>query len=108
MNSSTKDKIKGGVDEVKGKIKETAGRVTNNPDLEAEGKAEKTPAKLKKKSGRSKRCSRSKLGGLYPELVGALGTTESTTVLGSAPDRCQDHEPTTSSQEHVPIAVLNA
>ena len=41
MNSSTKDEIKGSVHEVKGKIKETAGRVTNNPDLEAEGKAEK-------------------------------------------------------------------
>jgi uncharacterized protein YjbJ (UPF0337 family) len=32
--------IKGTLHEVKGKIKEKASQVTNNPDLEAEGKAE--------------------------------------------------------------------
>ena len=37
--------------EVKGKIKETAGKVTNNPDLEAEGKAEHTTGKVEKKLG---------------------------------------------------------
>jgi len=41
MNPSTQDEIKGTVHEVKGKIKETAGKVTNNPNLEAEGNAEK-------------------------------------------------------------------
>jgi uncharacterized protein YjbJ (UPF0337 family) len=40
MNPSTKDEIKGNVHEVKGKVKEKAGQVTNNPDLEAECKAE--------------------------------------------------------------------
>lgn len=38
MNPSTKDEIKGTVHEVKGKV-------TNNPDLEAEGKAENTNRK---------------------------------------------------------------
>ena len=41
MKPSTKDEIKGTVHEVKGKVKETAGKVTNNPNLEAEGNAEK-------------------------------------------------------------------
>jgi uncharacterized protein YjbJ (UPF0337 family) len=40
MKPSTKHDIKGTLHEVKGKIKEKAGQVTNNPDLEAEGKAE--------------------------------------------------------------------
>jgi uncharacterized protein YjbJ (UPF0337 family) len=49
MNRSTKDEIKGIFHEVKGKVKEKTGQVTKNPDLEAEGKAEYTSAKLKKR-----------------------------------------------------------
>ena len=37
MNPSTKDEIKGNLDEVKGKGKEMAGKVTNNPSLESKG-----------------------------------------------------------------------
>jgi uncharacterized protein YjbJ (UPF0337 family) len=52
MNPSTTNEIKGTVHEVKGKVKETAGKVTNNPNLEAEGSAEKnTPAKSRRKVG---------------------------------------------------------
>ena len=51
MNPSTKDEIKGNIHAVKGKVKETAGQVTNNPDLEAEGKAERTAGKIEKKVG---------------------------------------------------------
>ena len=51
MNPSTKDEIKGTVHEVKCKVKEKAGQVTNNPDLEAEGKAEHTTGKVEKKLG---------------------------------------------------------
>jgi uncharacterized protein YjbJ (UPF0337 family) len=36
---------------VKGKVKETAGKVTNNPSLEAEGKAQQTAGKVEKKVG---------------------------------------------------------
>jgi len=39
MSTGTKDEIKGTFHEVKGKVKEKTGQVTNNPDLEAEGKA---------------------------------------------------------------------
>jgi uncharacterized protein YjbJ (UPF0337 family) len=52
MNPSTKDEIKGNLHEVKGKVKEKAGQVTNNPDLEAEGKAEHIAGnKVEKKVG---------------------------------------------------------
>jgi uncharacterized protein YjbJ (UPF0337 family) len=39
------------VHEVKGKIKEKVGRLTNNPDLEAEGQGEKIGGKVQKKIG---------------------------------------------------------
>jgi uncharacterized protein YjbJ (UPF0337 family) len=52
MNTSTKDEIRGTVDEVKGKVKETAGKVTNNPNLEAEGNAERNTGKVEKKRWR--------------------------------------------------------
>jgi uncharacterized protein YjbJ (UPF0337 family) len=37
---------------VKGKVKEKAGKVTNNPDLEAEGRAEHNAGKVEKKVGK--------------------------------------------------------
>ena len=46
MNPSTTEEIKGTVHEVKGTIKETAGKVTNNPNLQAEGNAEKNTGKV--------------------------------------------------------------
>ena len=49
MSTSTTDEIKGTFHEVKGKVKETVGQVTNNPDLEAEGKAEHKAGKVEKK-----------------------------------------------------------
>jgi uncharacterized protein YjbJ (UPF0337 family) len=36
---------------VKGKVKETAGKVTNNPNLQAEGNIEKNTGKVEKKVG---------------------------------------------------------
>jgi uncharacterized protein YjbJ (UPF0337 family) len=51
MNTGTKDEIKGKFHEVKGTVKEKAGQVTNNPDLEAEGKAEHNIGKVQKKVG---------------------------------------------------------
>jgi uncharacterized protein YjbJ (UPF0337 family) len=69
MNPSTKDEIKGDFHEVKGKIKEKTGQVMNNPDLEAEGKAEHNLGKVEKRSGRSKKYCRSKLRGLHRERV---------------------------------------
>ena len=51
MKASTKDQAEGKFHEVKGKVKETAGHLTNNPDLEAEGAAEKLAGKLQDKIG---------------------------------------------------------
>jgi uncharacterized protein YjbJ (UPF0337 family) len=44
---SAEDKIKNKVQELRGKGKEVAGRATNDPDLEAEGKADQTKGKIK-------------------------------------------------------------
>jgi uncharacterized protein YjbJ (UPF0337 family) len=46
MKPSTDDKTTGKLHQVKGTIKETAGELTNNPNLEAEGRAEKNAGKV--------------------------------------------------------------
>ena len=51
MNDSTKDKAEGAGHEAKGTVKETVGKVVGNPDLEAEGTAEKAGGKVQKKVG---------------------------------------------------------
>lgn len=55
MKSSTKDKIKGTFHDAKGKAKEMAGKITDNPKLEAKGKAEKIAGKAQKKIGEVKK-----------------------------------------------------
>ena len=45
MKLSTDDKTAGKLHEVKGAVKQTAGELTNNPDLEADGRAEKNAGK---------------------------------------------------------------
>jgi len=52
MNPSTKDQLEGKLHEVKGALKEKAGQMTNNPDLEAEGQAEKVTGTIQKKVGK--------------------------------------------------------
>jgi len=51
MKPSTKDRIEGKLHELKGKVKQTAGRLTNNPNLEAEGQVEKFGGKIQKQVG---------------------------------------------------------
>jgi len=51
MRASTKDQAEGKFHEVKGKVKETAGQLTNNPDLEAEGTAERLAGTVQDKIG---------------------------------------------------------
>jgi uncharacterized protein YjbJ (UPF0337 family) len=51
MKPSSKDKVAGKIHEVKGAVKEKVGRLTNNPDLEAEGKGEKVGGKVQEKIG---------------------------------------------------------
>ena len=54
MSTSLTDEVKGTFHEVKGEIKKKVGQVTNNSDLEAEGKAEHTAGKVEKKVGQIK------------------------------------------------------
>ena len=45
MKPNTDDKATGTLHEVKGTIKETIGKVTNDPELETDGNAEKNAGK---------------------------------------------------------------
>lgn len=51
MKPSTSNKIEGAARQAAGKIKETTGRAINNPDMEAEGTAEKISGKVERKVG---------------------------------------------------------
>jgi uncharacterized protein YjbJ (UPF0337 family) len=51
MKPSTTNQAEGKFHEVKGKVKETAGHLTNNPDLEADGTAERLAGKVQDKIG---------------------------------------------------------
>lgn len=51
MKDSTKDKVEGAAHELKGSVKEKAGKLSNNPDLQDEGTAEKVAGKVQKKVG---------------------------------------------------------
>ena len=44
---SADDKASNKIDELAGKAKEAVGRATDNPDLEAEGRAQRTTSNLK-------------------------------------------------------------
>jgi uncharacterized protein YjbJ (UPF0337 family) len=50
-----KDEIKGKAKQVEGAIKNKVGEVTNNPDLEAEGEAERVEGKLQETIGHGRR-----------------------------------------------------
>jgi len=50
-----KDKVKGAFHEAKGVVKEMAGEITDNPKLEAKGKAEKIAGKVQEKIGQVKK-----------------------------------------------------
>lgn len=54
MKSSTKDEIKGSVEEAKGAVKAKVGKMTNNPKLAAKGKVEELSGKAQKAAGRVK------------------------------------------------------
>ena len=51
MSDSLKDKLEGTVHEVKGAVKSGVGQATNNPNLKAEGEAEKLGGKVQNKVG---------------------------------------------------------
>jgi uncharacterized protein YjbJ (UPF0337 family) len=51
VKPSTKDQVEGKIHAVKGQVKEKVGRLTNDPDLESEGQAEKIAGKVQTKIG---------------------------------------------------------
>jgi uncharacterized protein YjbJ (UPF0337 family) len=55
MKSSTKDQAEGKFHEAKGKVKEMAGKITDNPKLEAKGKAEMIGGTVQEKIGQVKK-----------------------------------------------------
>jgi uncharacterized protein YjbJ (UPF0337 family) len=55
MKPSTKDQIQGAFHELKGKTRQTVGQVTKNPQLVAEGQAEKLAGAVQKKVGQIER-----------------------------------------------------
>ena len=55
MKASTKDQAPGKFHEVKGKGKETERHLTNNPDLETDGTAEKLAGNMQDKIGQGEK-----------------------------------------------------
>ena len=55
MKPSSRDEATGKIHEVKGTVKEQVGKLTNSPDLEAEGKVEKVAGRVQKKIGQVKK-----------------------------------------------------
>jgi uncharacterized protein YjbJ (UPF0337 family) len=51
MKSSTKDQIRGTVQEMKGKAKKKAGQLVGNPRLENEGRDQELDGKVQRKLG---------------------------------------------------------
>jgi uncharacterized protein YjbJ (UPF0337 family) len=52
MKLSTDDKATGKLHEVKGAIRQKAGELTNNPNLEADGRVEKVAGKVQNTVGK--------------------------------------------------------
>ena len=51
IKPSTKDEVEGNLHDLKEKVKEKTGEAVNDPNLEAEGQAEKIAGKIQKKVG---------------------------------------------------------
>ena len=51
MNPSTQDQIEGTIHDMKGNLKKKAGKLTNNPNLTAEGQDEQLAGKVQNKVG---------------------------------------------------------
>ena len=55
MKSSIRDKAEGTFHQVKGKVKKVSGKLSDNPELEAEGTDEKIAGKVQEKVGKVKK-----------------------------------------------------
>lgn len=52
MTNSTKQEIEGDLHDAQGTAKEAAGKLTNDPDLESEGRIEKVAGMVQNKLGK--------------------------------------------------------
>ena len=57
MKPSTKDRVKGKVQEVKGALKERAGQISADPDLRDEGTVEKVVGKARQVLGKIEKAA---------------------------------------------------
>ena len=57
MKSSIRDKAEGTFHQLKGKVKEVAGKLSDNPELEAEGTDEKITGKVQEKIDQVKKVA---------------------------------------------------
>ena len=55
MGLPNRDEMEGKWDQAKGKVKETAGEVFDDPDLEAEGRADRAGGKVEEGFGKARR-----------------------------------------------------
>ena len=55
MSTPNKDEVKGKWEQAKGWVKDKAGEVTNDPDLEAEGEAQRAAGNTQEAWGKVKR-----------------------------------------------------
>jgi uncharacterized protein YjbJ (UPF0337 family) len=55
MKPGIQDQIEGKLHNLKGKAKEKTGKLTNDPELEAEGEAEEVAGKVQEKVGQVKK-----------------------------------------------------
>jgi len=55
MKPGIRDEVEGKLHNLKGRVKAKAGKLTNDPDLEAEGEAEEIAGKVQEKVGQVKK-----------------------------------------------------
>lgn len=55
MKSGKRDSAEGKMHQVKGRVRELVGKMVGNPDLAADGKAEKAYGRVQQKRGQAKK-----------------------------------------------------
>ena len=55
MKTGIRDEVEGKLHNLKGKVKAKAGKLTNNPDLEADGQNEEIAGKVQERVGQVKK-----------------------------------------------------
>ena len=61
MSSGLGDNLKGAANKLKGEVKESVGNATNDPKLQAEGKADQTKGTIQEKIGEVKEAISNKI-----------------------------------------------